>query len=201
MKKMSEETEIWGELNHQQFQDQLVQLTKLYGLPRESRRLALQADHFKRHDLDTRIRITDGKAELMQKVGAWEAITRQEIHVPLELTAQEILNLYQLLINQLPLENRQTNIIQYQNYIFEPADVEIKLGEQTGKQTAYHYELEAKNLNADLEQKRLDLGLPDALEQSDEMFWADWNQRVNLNFLDLSDNEILLLIEKFLQNA
>jgi hypothetical protein len=195
---VSDETEIWGELSQNQFQAQLANLIAHYGQPLKSKRLALQADYFDRHDLDTRIRITDGKAELLQKIGAWEATTRQELHVPLPLSAPEILNLYKLLVNQLPPNNRQTNIIQYQNYIFNQPDVEIKLGEQTGKQTAYHYELEAKSLNANLEQKRLDLKLPAPLKQSDEMFWASWNKRVNLDYFDLAETELIDLIEKYL---
>ncbi len=163
----------------------------LVGLPNRS-------ENFKRHDLDTRIRITDGQTELVQKVGKWEATTRSEIHTKLELKAKEILYLYQILINLLPLEHRQTNLIQYTNYIFDTPDYEIKLGIQTGKQTVYHYELETKTSDANLEHKRLELGLPEHLKQSDEDFWTEWNQRVNLNYDDLSEQQLIELIQKYL---
>lgn len=195
---MNDETEIWGELTAQQFQIKLTEFSDKFGKPLLSKRLALQADHFKRHDLDTRIRITDGQTELVQKVGSWEATTRSEIHVKLDLDANGILNLYQLLINQLPLKHRQTNLIQYSNYIFNTSDYEIKLGEQSGKQTVYHYELEAKTSAANLENKRLELGLPESLRQSDEAFWTAWNQRVNLNYDDLSKQQLIELIQKYL---
>ncbi len=192
---MTEETEIWGVLTFDQFKAKIAELTKQLGKPQLSKRLSLQADHFKRHDLDTRIRITNGKIELVQKIGQWEAVSRQEIHTPLKLSAPEVLNLYKILINQLPLDNRQTNLIQYQNFIFITPDIEIKLGQQIGKQTVYHYELEANTPSADLEQARNQLKLPDALKQSDESFWADWNQRINLNYYDLEEAELIQLIQ------
>lgn len=195
---MSEETEIWGELSQPEFNSALQRFSQTFGQPRQSRRLALQADHFKRHDLDTRIRLTDGQAELVQKVGRWKATTRQEMRIPLRLSARGTFNLYQLLINQLPPDHRQTNIIQYKNYIFDQPRFELKLGEQTGKQTVYHYEVEASHAGVDLEDLRAQLNLPPSLKQSDETFWSAWNERVNLNFFDLTEDELTKLIEQYL---
>ncbi len=198
---MTEETEIWGELDQLNFQTKLKVFEQRYGRPIIQKRLSLQADNFKRHDMDTRIRITDGQAELVQKVGRWEAASRSEICVPLRsLSLSELLRLYQCLINQLPPEHRQTNIIQYQNYIFQTNDFELKLGKQTGKETVFHYELEAKTPSVNLNVIRKELDLPSPLEQSNEAFWTEWNQRVNLSMTEVSEVELTKLITQSLKS-
>ncbi len=196
---MNEETEIWGELTEAEYTLALKEFTRQFGRPKQSRRLALQADDFSRHDLDTRIRIGKGAVELVQKVGLWSAKTRTEISVPLKLGAEQVLHLYTLIINQLPDHNRQTNIIQFTNQIFAQPEFEVKLGIQTGRETVYHYEIEARNPNFELETHRKKLGLPAPNLTDDEAFWSAWNERVNLTYEDLTEDELIELIRKYMK--
>ncbi len=193
------EEESWGRLTPGQFEDFLTRFTDRFGAPVKSRRLAFSFWDHSRNDVDTRIRITDGKAEIMQKVGSWEKNrkwSRSEQKVSLTANTEEIFNAYQILRVLIPGE-KACYIAQYENFIFQKPEFELKLTRQTGKTDRYNFEVEAKNKETDLNKVLSDLGLADLVTETDADFWHQWNRELNLNDDDLTEEEIKGLINEY----
>ncbi len=67
---INEEHEVLGELEVSKYNSLIEQFTLLYGNPKLKKRLAISFwDPAINKNVDTRIRITNGKAEIMQKTG------------------------------------------------------------------------------------------------------------------------------------
>jgi len=77
------EVEIWGIIPAKLFPTIKARITKLLGKPVLKRRLSIEISDWNNKHLDTRIRITDGCCELVQKVGAWDNNQKEEIAIPL----------------------------------------------------------------------------------------------------------------------
>lgn len=194
------EEESWGRLTRDQYDEYLNRYTSQYGAPAHSRRMSFSFWDHSRNKIDTRIRITDGKAEIMQKVGDWEMArkwNRNEQRVTLPESAEEIYNTYQILRVLVPGED-SCYIAQFDNYIFKQPDYEIKLTHQTGKTDRYNFEVEADTAKTDLNKLLNELGLADKVLLTDVEFWHKWNKELNLKDTELSEEEIQELIKKYL---
>lgn len=79
---MIEEKELLSILTKKEYDRVLVQLTKALGTCDIENRLSLQCTDYRWADVDTRIRLTNGRAEIVQKLGDWKHENRKELVVP-----------------------------------------------------------------------------------------------------------------------
>jgi hypothetical protein len=199
---MNEEKELLTILTKEEYEGVLTTFKAEFGEPKIRRRLSLQCTNYDYEDVDTRIRITNGKAELMQKVGDWKNITkgesRTEITIPLHEEAENIVALYTILQNMLTGNNVQKIVLQFENYIWETKEFEIKLTNQFGKSDAYNCEIEVFDHNlepSDIANKYNVTINPPSHEPG---FWKEWNEKVNLNADKLTEEELLDIVKKYL---
>jgi len=194
------EEECWGILTKNKFDHLLDQFTKRFGKPIYSKRLSFSFWDHSRNNIDTRIRISDRKAEIMQKIGKWEEThkwARSEQCVKLSADSQEIFSAYKILRVLFPGEN-VCHIMQYDNYIFKQDKFEIKLTHQSGKTDKYNFEVEANSKDMDFDGLLEDLGLSKLMTITSVEFWDKWNEELNIKDTDLSDEQIEDLIKKYL---
>jgi hypothetical protein len=194
------EQEAWGELSKDQFEEFLKMFGERFGEPSRHRRLSISFWNHKMNEVDTRIRITDGKSEIMQKVGDWENVTqwvRKERHVKLGSDAGQIFNAFKILRQLLPPQE-PCQFIQFDNYVFKTEAFEIKLSHQKGKSNKYNFEVESLNDESGLDEILKDLKLDNLVTVTDVKFWDKWNVELNVSDRDLSDEEIRDLIKEYL---
>ncbi len=194
------EEESWGILTKQKFEHFLIMFTKQFGKPIHSKRLSFSFWDHNRNEIDTRIKITNGNAEIMQKVGIWERTnkwTRSEQHVQLPKNYLDVFNAYEILRVLFP-GKKVCHILQHENYIFKHQDYEVKLTHQFGKTDKYNFEVEANNDKVNLNQVLTDLELSELVKITSVDFWDKWNEEVNLNDTDLNKEQILDIIKKYL---
>ena len=199
---MIEEKELLTILTKDEYEQVLTRLKREFAEPRIQKRLSLQSDDYGQTDIDTRIRITNGQAELMQKVGDWKNITkgksRTEISIPLPSDASVIAGLYRIIRNLMKGPKIENIIMQFESFIWESKGVEIKLTHQFGKSDAYNCEFEvfdSKHKPEDLMNK---FSVPIHLPTQTEDFWRKWNKKVNLSADELSEEELLEIIKKYI---
>jgi hypothetical protein len=199
---MSEEKELLTILSREEHEDVLIRLKKEFGEPKTQKRLSLQSDDYDQEDIDTRIKITNGEVELVQKVGDWKNITkgksRTENSISLKKDAKFILVLNKILRNLVKGTNTQNIIMQYENLIWKKADFEIKLTHQFGNGNAYNCEVEVFNNSVKPKDLMKKLDIPIHLPAMSQDFWREWNKKVNLSADGLSNKELLEVIKKYL---
>lgn len=194
------EEESWGVLTKEQFEQLLDRFIKRFGVPIHSKRLSFSFWDHNRNEVDTRIRITNGNPEIMQKigdVGEGQKRVRSEQRIELKSDLNEILNTYQILRVLIPGED-SCYIYQHDNYIFKQPTFEIKITHQSGKTDKYNFEVEAIGKNVDLKQILVDLGLFDLVTTTTVDFWNKWNEELNLKDNDLDQKQIQNLISEYL---
>lgn len=194
---MTEEKELLTILTEEEFKDVLASLEKEFGKPEIVKRLSLQSTDYRWADVDTRIRITNGKAEIIQKVGDWKKTNRQEITIPLPSDPKVIFDMYKIFMNAMRDEKVLTPIMQYENRLFKTKDFEIKLTYQFGKKDAYNCEIEVFDLDLEPNDLALKYNIPIHLPAQTQDFWKKWNETVNLSATELSDEELLSIITKY----
>jgi len=192
------ETEILSIISEDDFKKLLGKLRKKHGMPKETIRLAIQCTDYTYQDIDTRIRITDGKAEIVQKVGGWDAKSRVELVTPLAPSVDVVLNAYQTIRNLLKGNEIETSIIQLKSFIFEYSDFEIKLTHQFGKKDVYNYEVEVFNGKLTPLEIASKFEMPINTPENTPEFWKRWNKTVNLSADRLSDTELRSTIANYL---
>jgi hypothetical protein len=195
------EEESWGVLTKTQFDKFLDLFTKRFGKPVHSKRLSFSFWDHNRNGIDTRIRITDGKAEVMQKIGGigdTQLRVRSEQKLKLPSDLQELLSAYQILRVLIPGDD-SCYIYQHDNYIFKQPGFELKITHQIGKTDKYNFEVEVDTKKVDLDKVLKDLGLLDLVTLTNAEFWDKWNEELNLKDSDLDEKQIKDLIEKYLK--
>jgi hypothetical protein len=199
MEKMHE-LEAWGLLTKKQFAHFLKLFQKRFGKPKKAKRLAISFWNPKRNkNLDTRIRITNKKAEIVQKFGQWENAKRwsfTELVLPLPDDAKKVYLAYRILDNQIG-KAYPYSFIQYENYLFNQLKFEIKLGHQFGKTSRYFFEVELLDKRSSLDLILRDLNLVSLVTPTNVAFWNKWNKEVNLTSEDLDEKEIKNLIQSY----
>ncbi len=199
------EQEVWGLFPSEiEYKKYLGIFTAEYGLPVKKKRLAISFwDPNINNEIDTRIRVTDGKAELVQKCGAWENQTEihmEEIDIPLPSDTQYLFNMYRVLRNNLPL-TKSPFTTQYHNSLFLSPSFELKLTIQHGKKTRYSFEIEKLDDKIDLFVLARENGLEEYLLRTDLAFWNKWAEEMDVHTDDLSEDELKALIEQYLNYA
>jgi uncharacterized protein YjbK len=199
---VTEEKELLTILSEAEYKRVLTRLKKEFGEAMIQKRLSLQSDDYGQTDIDTRIRITNGKAELMQKVGDWKNITkgksRTEISIPLPGDVDVIAGLYIIIRNLMKGSKIENIVMQFESFIWESKGVEIKLTHQFGKSDAYNCEFEVFDSLHKPEDLMKKYDIPINLPKQTEDFWRKWNEKVNLNADNLTDGELLEIIKKYL---
>jgi hypothetical protein len=195
---MAEEKELLTILSQKEYEKVLTRLVKEFGKPEMVKRLALQCTDYRWADVDTRIRITNGKAEIIQKTGDWKNYLRDEATVELPSDPKIIFKMYKIFRNMMKDEEVLTPIMQYENRLFKTDDFEIKLTHQFGKKDAYNCEVEVTDSKLEPAEiaKRYKIPIHPPTQTQD--FWKKWNKTVNLSVGELSDEKLLELIRKYL---
>ena len=165
------EKELRGEIDSDTFTQKCAEFTKKYGQPDHYRRLSLLAI-----DLDTpvdsRVRITNGQCEIMQKcrVGKSRDMSEKiEISIPIAADPTTVFNAYQILINQLSTyqpERLLTITAETENHIWEVSDCEVKMSHLYGNGNFYNFEIEARAPESDIVAVAENLDLVDILDFS-----------------------------------
>jgi len=197
------EQESWGQLSKVQFSKFYHKFVKTYGKPITRKRLAISFwDPKIGKNVDTRIRITDGKPQIVQKLGRWARTKKwkfTETFLDLPSDVDQIFNTYKILRN-LVRRNDSCRFIQHKNYIFETENFEIKLSKQFGKITKYVFEVELKKPGKHLQKIVKSLGLYKYTKETDTDFWEKWNKTTNLTDEELKEEGVRKLIRKYLLN-
>jgi len=201
--KVNEEKELLTILTEEEYNRCVSFFTKKFGKPTLKKRLALQSDDYDQEDVDTRIKITDGKAELIQKIGKWQNITtgeaRMETTINLPNDAKTIFDLYRVLRNLNKGTNVQNIIMQFENLLWKTKDFEIKLGKQFGGDVAYNCEIEVFKQNLGPLEIAGIYNIPINPPPNSLNFWHKWNKRVNLLADEISDNKLMGIITKYIK--
>ena len=122
------EYEVWGLLTKKQFIRFLAIFRRCFGQPRRAKRLAISFwNPIRNKNLDTRIRITNKKAEIVQKFGQWENTKKSrltELVLSLPSDPKSVYLTYRILDNQIG-KAYPYSFLQYENYLFFPANIVI----------------------------------------------------------------------------
>jgi len=196
------EHEIRGQLTKEDFEKKLADFTKRFGSPKRRRRLALKIGAFHKYDIQTRLRITNGIAEVVQKLGNRNANVREEILFRLDSDVENIFNAYKVLTNNIVDPALKLGLVlQFDNYLFDQDDFELKLAHQTGRSDKYVVELEAKKEDMDLEGLAKDLDIVSNMEDMTYEDWKKWDDELNLDINGMSEEELKQLIRSYLKNT
>jgi hypothetical protein len=206
-KNMNLEKEIIGEINKEIFNAKKLEFTNKFGNPVFKKRIGLMVFDRNNPQVDTRVRITNGKAEIMQKVikadDGFGHSEKLEISIKIPDTKEAVFDAFQtyknLLVNKYN-EKLILLLVQTENYIWKTDDFELKLSYQFGKNDYFTFEIEALSENCDVSGAQKILGLnPTENHASPErkIFRAT---QVDLDASRMADKEILELINTYLSS-
>lgn len=200
------EDEIIGEINKEIFLRKRDEFTRKFGEPGKKRRLGLMVFDRNNPKVDTRIRITNGLAEIMQKVIQNEDglghSKKQEISIKIPEDAESVFNSFQAFSNLLKekyCEKLIRLLIQTENYIWKLPDYELKLSYQFGKNDYYTYEIEAISKACDLHKVQLDLGLTPIENHASPERKLFRTTQVDLNADEMTEEEIKAVIGRYFE--
>lgn len=92
-----------------------------------------------------------------------------------------------------------TPVMQLENLLFKRQDFEIKLTHQFGeKKDAYTCEIEVVDHSIEPQELAPKYNIPIHLPEQTQDFWKKWNERINLNAGEMSDEELSVIIERYL---
>lgn len=203
------EIEVWSEMSKEIFDIKLHEFTERFGEPQKKKRMAFRFGFNDFYKINTRIRMTNGYPEIMQKTGdVPDAMMRTEIDYPLEKDAQKILDVTNFFkkILMCRFEEIHFFLLQFDNYVWRTQDFEVKISYQLGNEAIYHFEVEMmanKGQSAEENEHRLqtvcdDLGLEADFSVRDNDFWEAYNKRANIDVRDWSDEQLLEVINSYL---
>lgn len=197
------ETEISAEITQDSFTKYFDKFSKEFGQPQKVKRIAFMVIE-RGKKLDNRLKITNGKVELVQKytISVDESGKRikEEITIELNKDLDTVNQTIKLMENFYKANDTKPFrcIVQHENYLWLTKGVEIKLSKQFGKNNYYVYEVEAMQDNINVNEVEQELGLnPDADLNSQERrnYRAE---QVDLNMDELTQKEVEELIIKYL---
>jgi len=196
------ETEVRGELLAEAFTNLVERLKKSQDYKYEfNKRITFCYGDYSNQKLDMRVRITNGKPVIMQKVGNWQDLTRIEMETDIIRDLENVFKTYKIISNiYLTISNSFETIIQHENHLFSNEKFELKLTKQFGKSDYYIFELESKQDGVNLKDECNVLGLAVQDKFEGEEDRKKRNSLVNLDPKELSDDVIKDLISKYLNN-
>lgn len=198
------EKEIWRPINFNVYQERWKEFNQIYGKPKLKQRLAFRFGHTSNIKINTRIRITNGEAEIMQKLPL-DSNTHgiaNEIQINLGNNVEEIYTHF-LFFKHITsnTSDRILYLLRFENLVWDQKDFEIKLTHQFGNKDVYSFEVESKNDKVDLMSTCNELKLPvEDLNLSNE-FWDNWNKNVNVDVTNWDEKQIKLTIKEYLHST
>jgi hypothetical protein len=196
------ETEITADLTKENYQKYIDKFTKELGYAKIVHRISFMIMQ-QGTNLDTRIKITNGKARIVQKIKqkpnnkGMRLNEEIEIDIPDDvdsvLSSIRLINNYYSTFEIKPLKL----IIQHESHIWDTDEFELKIARQFGKSDIFVYEIESKT-NKDPEEIEKTLGItPDYDAFSDERQTLR-REFGDLKYDELSEGQIVELIKKYL---
>lgn len=195
---MAEEKEILTIINKEEYLALREKLEKVFASSKNTKRLAIQCTDTSNDELDTRIRISNKKVTLIQKVGKWKSKTREEIEIDLPKEADDILHIFKILRNMLKGDKVRTAVIQTDSLTFENNDFEIKLTHQFGRTDKYNAEIEVFDTKIEPEDIAEKFDIPIRLPEQTAEYWDNWSKEVNFSADELPEEDLKKLIEEYL---
>lgn len=197
------EEEVFGVLTDIQYKKFMAKFEKEFGPAKTKKRITISYwDPEVDKNFDPKLRVTNGKAELMVKHGEWENLEIQKINetnFDIASTLENVMSCLDFLELSYCTENTP-NVQQYDNYIWETETFELKLGKQFNNvNTKYIFEVEILDKSKSLNKIVKELGLSEHTLKTDLAFWDVWNKEVNLRYKDLSEGERRELIEEYIK--
>jgi hypothetical protein len=191
------ETELWSEISKEDYEEVMAKFFKELGKPLSQNRLAIEICDYSRTDIYTRIRITDGKPEIIQKVGDWNSPTKKELTALLVNKSEDIVNTCRVIQNLLSSDNLQFFVMQFKNQLFKADGYEVKMTDHsTG---FYSFEVEVDDESSlDVFELCERLGLEPDRRKQDGEYWKEFNHRVNIDGSTLSDEELEKIVASYL---
>lgn len=200
------EDEIIGEINNEIFLKKKIEFTHMFGEPATKRRLGLMVFDRNNPKVDTRIRITNGSAEIMQKVIRSEDglghSNKEEISVKIPDNTEAVFKSFQAFSNLLKEKYSEKLIrllVQTENYIWKLPDYELKLSYQFGKSDYYTYEIEAISKTCDVQKVQTELGLSPTVNHASPERKVFRVTQVDLNADEMAEEEIKRVIARYFE--
>lgn len=198
------EIEILSSIPKDKFYERVEAFTKEYGEPKRQKRLGLVFVSYENgNKVDTRLKITNGKAHLVQKQGEGLAAFRSNIEteLDLEMSPEDLLRLIRMFQYMgSAIEGFTSPLQQYDNFLFDTGKAEIKMYKQFNSKNAFYgFEVEASVVNEqEIIELSKSLGLePDNLDRGGD-YWYEYDKTYNADSLSMSDDELLELLERYL---
>lgn len=199
------ESEIIGEFNRELFEAKREEFTTKFGAPTVKKRLGLMVFDRNNPDVDTRVRITNGQAEVMQKVKKSEDgsghFVKDEISYAIPSTVDAVYNAFLTYTNLLQAKYHQQLIrllVQTENYVWQLPDYELKISHQFGQNDYYTFEIEALTADCDLARVQETLGLTTTANFASTERKLFRQSSVDLDADKLSETEIKTIISDYL---
>lgn len=199
------EVEILSGISPEKFNVKVEEFTKKFGEPKVQKRFGIIFGNYsKGNEIDTRIKITNGVPHIIQKVGEGLSASRTNTEFDLILKnnkAEDILMLIRMLQKIGNHDSGFTSPVQqYDNLLFSTPDMEIKMYRQfNSKNMFYGFEVELLNLQSDIHDVCDDLGLELDGVDRDATYWYEYDQKYNADGLQMSDEELLIILSKYLK--
>jgi len=173
----------------------------LLGNPNESKRVSLAIADYDNLTLETKIRITNGKAEVVQKVGEFTATDREEITIKLEnLNSEALVDLFRTYKNFLNDKvSPMLTLIQHENYVFKNDRVEVKLFRQFGNDEFFAFEVEAlvEMDDSELDKFCADNGLRVDPDYNNYDSIQNRNSKVNIDLGSIDSKELKSIFDRY----
>lgn len=196
------ESEITADLTKESFDRYIKKFTKKFGKLEIQKRVSFMVLE-RGKPLDNRVKITNGKAKIVQKLRTpansigHRICEEVEVNIPDDL--QSVRNAINLFINFYTIYNMSTLslIVQHENYIWINDKFELKLVRQFGKQDLFLYEIETFT-NRPPEEIQEEIGIKADFDSFSPERRALRRDSVDIPLDELSDNELDDLILKYL---
>lgn len=196
------EKEMRGFITADTFESTIDRFTESLGQPKYSKRLSLALADYDNLTLETKIRITNGEAEVVQKVGDFTAIDREEITIKLNsFESERLVDLYKTYRNFLKdVGNAMLTLIQHENYVFADDRFEVKLFRQFGKNEFFAFEVEALSEMSDseLEEFCVQNNLVVDHNYNDFDSIQKRNSKVNIDLHALPEKDLEVIINEYI---
>ncbi|MDQ6985810.1 MAG: hypothetical protein Q9M91_06595 [Candidatus Dojkabacteria bacterium] len=123
------EIEIWSEIEADIYHTKIKEFNEKFGQPKTKRRLSFRFGFNSDYVTNTRIRITNGYAEIMHKTGSnQKTFVRNETEYAIDNEPNSILKMVNFFRNILKASDEtHFYLIQFENSIWDIGDYEIKL--------------------------------------------------------------------------
>lgn len=196
------ESEITADLTKESFERYINKFTGELGEPEIHRRVSFMVLQ-RGKPLDNRIKITNGKARIVQKLrtpaNSSGHRVNEEVEIDIPDNLESVKNSINLFTNFYMVYEIETLslVVQHENYIWANDEFELKIAKQFGKQDLYLYEIETfSNKTPEEIQEKLEIKADfdsfsperQALRRGD----------VDIPFSELSDSQLDEMILKYL---